>query len=141
MLCDLQERFNYIDSRNEHCDLCHTAKQRKLSFQNSESCTVKCFDMLHIDIRGPSLVPSLHDHCYFLTIVDDFNMFTWIYFIHNKSETKKHFMDFLNLIENQFKSKVKIITSDNGNCTIPRWSGSTWLTTRSEPPTTSPIIK
>jgi len=42
---------------------------------------VQCFfDLIHVDIWGPYFVPSFEGHGYFLTIVDDFSRFTWIYY-------------------------------------------------------------
>jgi len=91
------------------------AKQKKLSFSNSESRTDRCFSLIHIDIWGPSPTPSLHGHRYFLTIIDDFSRFSWVYLMQNKSETRTHLVNFINLVENQFETKVQIIRSDNSN--------------------------
>ena len=33
----------------------------------------------------------------------------------NKSETRTHLVNFINLVENQFETKVQIIRSDNSN--------------------------
>jgi len=68
-----------------------------------------------MDIWGPSPNPSLHGHRYFLTIIDDFSKFCWVYLMHNKSETRMHVNNFVNLVENQFETKIKIIRSDNEN--------------------------
>jgi len=91
------------------------AKQRKVSFSNSDSRVDRCFSLIHVDIWGPYPTPSLHGHHYFLTIIDDFSRFSWVYLIHNKSETRTHLTNFINLVENQFETKVKIVRSDNGN--------------------------
>jgi len=111
----LQSQYNYIDYRKEHCDVCHMSKQKKLPFSNSESCADKCFDIIHVDIWGPSPTPSLHGHHYFLTIIDDSSRFTLVYLMCNKSETRTHLINFVNYAENQFETKIKIIRNDNGH--------------------------
>ncbi|GAU31823.1 hypothetical protein TSUD_58240 [Trifolium subterraneum] len=54
------------------CDVCHFAKQRKLSFSVSNNKASKPFELIHFDIWGPIAVHSIHHHSYFLTAVDDF---------------------------------------------------------------------
>lgn len=91
------------------------AKQKKLSFPASVTVIDKCLHTLHVDIWGPAPNPSLHGHRYFLTIIDDYSRFCWVYLMKNKSETRDQLTKFINLVENQFETKVKIIRSDNGH--------------------------
>jgi len=58
------------------CDVCHFAKQKRLYFPISTSKSKKNFDLIHVDIWGPSLIPSIYDHKYFLTLVDDYSRYT-----------------------------------------------------------------
>jgi len=110
----LRSQYNYIDSRKEHCDVCHMSQQKKLPFSNIEYCANKYFDIIHVDIWGPSRTPSLHGNRYFLTIIDDSSRFTWVDLMRNKSKTRTHLIHFVNYVENQFETKIKIIRSDNG---------------------------
>jgi hypothetical protein len=50
----------------------------------------------------------------FLTIVDDYSRFTWVILWKGKYEVASQVQSFINLVENQFESKVKILRSDNG---------------------------
>lgn len=52
---------------------------------------------------------------YFLRIVDDCNRYTWIHLMQSKAQTKSYIQSFFNLIETQFKSKIKVLRSDNGH--------------------------
>jgi len=56
----------------------------------------------------------MHGFRYFLTIVDDFSCFTWVISLHTKSEVRNHIVNFIAYIENQFKTTVKTIRTDNG---------------------------
>ena len=50
----LHEQFPFIPSHvNENCDICHFAKQRKLSYNLSTSRALKIFYLVHMDIWGP----------------------------------------------------------------------------------------
>lgn len=76
-------------SCNSHfltCDTCHFAKQKCLSFPVSKSSCNKIFELIHVDIWGPYSISSIQGHRYFLTIVDDFSRFTWLFLMPSKSD-------------------------------------------------------
>jgi len=92
------------------CDICHFEKQKRLSFPISTSKSKNCFDLIHVDIWGPSSIPLIHSHKYFLTIVDD----TWIFPLKQKFEVVKVLENFVVFVPTQFETAIKIIKSDNG---------------------------
>ncbi|GKA98998.1 ribonuclease H-like domain-containing protein [Tanacetum coccineum] len=51
---------------------------------------------------------------YFLTIVDDYTKAVWIYLIKTKDGVYDYFVNYINLILNQFKCSIKTVRSDNG---------------------------
>ena len=72
------------------------------------------FDILHADLWGPFSTISTLGHKYFLTLVDDYTRFTWVIFLKTKDQTKTSLIQFVALIENQFKTSLKCLRSDNG---------------------------
>ena len=110
----LRQRFDFINPKDMYCDICHMAKQRKLSFPNSDSYAANLFDLLHVDLWGPSPVISLHRHKYFLTIIDDHSRFTWVFLMKTRFEIREHLKNFISYVETQFDTKIKVIRSDNG---------------------------
>lgn len=73
-------QFPYIHlNKNVICDSCHLAKQCKLPFTHSSSKSLKPFDLIHTDIWGPLSICCIQGHQYFLTIVDDYSIHTWLY--------------------------------------------------------------
>jgi len=47
----LRTKYSYIPAEKPHvCDVCHCAKQKKLSFTLSKSHTANIFELLHMDI-------------------------------------------------------------------------------------------
>lgn len=68
-----------------NCDVCHMAKQRKLSFTNSDTHS-SSFELIHCDVWGPYKQPT-HSRChYFLTIVDDFTRCTRLFLFADKTQ-------------------------------------------------------
>jgi len=91
------------------CDMCHFARQKKLPFSLSSSVASNKFELLHFDIWGPLVVPSVHNHKYFLTILDDYSRFVWIVLLKSKFEVSQHVKKFITLVENQFHITPKTI--------------------------------
>jgi len=61
-----------------------------------------------------SHVVSHAHYKYFVTFIDDYSQFTWIYFLCSKSEVFSMFKKFLTYVETQFQASVKIFRSDSG---------------------------
>jgi len=68
---------------NLSCDVCHFAKMEKLSFSPSTTVSQSCYDLIHVHIWGSFNSPYILGHRYFLTIVDDFSRYTWVFFHEN----------------------------------------------------------
>ncbi|GKB82255.1 putative ribonuclease H-like domain-containing protein, partial [Tanacetum coccineum] len=88
--------------------------------QHRASCKSKILNpitkplfMLHMDLFGPTFVSSLMHQKYCLVVTDDYNRFTWVFFL-TKDETGEILKNFIKEIENLLDKKVKIIRSDNG---------------------------
>ena len=59
-------------------------------------------------------ITSMNGSRYFLTFIDDFSRYTWVFFIKKKSEVLEQFTELKDLIENESSKKIKILRSDNG---------------------------
>jgi transposase InsO family protein len=77
--------------------------------------TTRPLDMLHMDLFSPITYISIGDNKYDLIIVDDYSRFTWVFFLHDKSETQEVLKKFLKNAQNEFDAKVKKKRSDNGS--------------------------
>lgn len=71
-----------------------------------------CFDVIHTDVWGISSTISHSHYKYFVTYIDGYSRFTWMYFLHIKSEVFDAFKKFLAIIENQFSKSIEISRSD-----------------------------
>ena len=101
-------------NKSQCCDIYHFAKQKKLSFPTSEHVSIFPFDLVHCDLWGPFFKATNEGYKYFLTIVDDFSRYTWVYLLIHKSETGSLIPQFAAMVETQFGKKLKCIRSDNG---------------------------
>jgi hypothetical protein len=70
--------------------------------------------MIHCDIWGLFSIESINGSNYFLTIVDDFSCYTWIYLLYSKSQTRQLLQTFYTLIQTQFEVNIKVVRSDQG---------------------------
>jgi hypothetical protein len=77
--------------------------------------TTRPLEMLHMDLFGPIAYISIRGNKYSPVIVDNYSRFTWVFFLHDKSETQKVLKKFLKRAQNEFDAKVKKIRSDNGS--------------------------
>jgi transposase InsO family protein len=56
---------------------------------------------------------SINGFVFFLTIVDDYSRFTWVHLMQYKSQVSPIIKSFFQLVQTQFKTKVKCLRSDN----------------------------
>ncbi|CAL8132317.1 unnamed protein product [Prunus armeniaca] len=83
---------------------------RKLGSTRSQNL----LEIIHTDICGPFPVPTIEGHRYFITFIDDFSRFCYIYLIQNKSSAFEVFKVFKTEVENQLELKIKVLRSDRG---------------------------
>ena len=67
-------------------DLCVFWKQRRVKFSKGIHNTKGTLDYLHLDLWGPSRVPSKGDTNYMLTIIDDLSKRVWSFILKHKSD-------------------------------------------------------
>jgi histone deacetylase 1/2 len=65
------------------------------------------------DVWGPA--PStVGRFTYYVSFIDDFSKFSWIYLLKNKSDVFQIFQNFQKLVERQFDKKILVVQSDWG---------------------------
>ncbi|XP_049394911.1 uncharacterized protein LOC125859256 [Solanum stenotomum] len=105
---------NQFSVASFNCSTCKLGKSKTLSFPNFGSRAAKCFDVIHSDVWGISPVISHAHFKYFVTFIDDYSRFTWVYFLRSKSEVFSIFKKFLAYVETQFSTCIKLLRSDSG---------------------------
>ena len=89
-------------------------KATRQRFGTGKQETKNSMDFIHLDLWGPSQVPSHGGARYFMTLIDDYTKKVWVYILKHKSEALLKFKKWLTLIENQTDRKVKRLRTDNG---------------------------
>jgi hypothetical protein len=95
----------------EHCVY---GKHNRLGFPYGATRAKEILDLIHSDVFGPVLIPSLGKYVYYVSFIDDFSRNRWIYFLRNKYKVFDKFKEFKALVENQTEKKIKVLRTDNG---------------------------
>ncbi|GJX96072.1 retrovirus-related pol polyprotein from transposon TNT 1-94 [Tanacetum coccineum] len=89
-------------------------KQHKASCKsNTENSISLPLHLLHMDLFDPTFVKCLMKKKYCLVVTDDYNRFTWVFFLATKDDTSGILMYFITGIKNLVDHKVKVIRCDN----------------------------
>jgi hypothetical protein len=89
-------------------------KQNRVRFPSGAMREERILQLVHSDVFGLVLVPSLGKYVYYVSFIDDFLRKTWIYFLRKKSEVFDRFKEFKALVENQTEKRFKVLGTDNG---------------------------
>ena len=98
---------------SEQCLVCPLAKETRLPFPTSQISSTASFELLHIDIWVGYCTTSINGARYFLIVVGDYTRSTWVYLKQHKFKANSLLQSFINIVENQFSTSIKIICSDN----------------------------
>ncbi|GKC33513.1 retrovirus-related pol polyprotein from transposon TNT 1-94 [Tanacetum coccineum] len=100
---------------DQTCVACLKGKQHIASCKSKVlNLITKLLFKLHMDLFGPTFVSSLMHKKYCLVVTNDYNRFTWVFFLITKDKTSEILNNFFKEIENLVDKKVKIIRCDNG---------------------------
>jgi len=96
----------------EQCVDCIRGKLAKTNRKGSTRSR-DLLEIIHTDICGP-LKPTLCENKYFITFIDDFSRFGYVYLINEKSQSLEKFKIFKTEVENQCGKSIKVVRSDRG---------------------------
>ncbi|KAD6795845.1 hypothetical protein E3N88_06741 [Mikania micrantha] len=71
-------------------------------------------EIIHTDISGPYTIAGITGHTSFITFIDDYSRYMYLYLIKDKSESLTTFKDYKTEVENQLDLKIKVVRSDRG---------------------------
>jgi hypothetical protein len=108
--------MNIVFEKDRPYGACQAGKQVGASHHAKNiMTTTRPLEMLHMDLSGPIFYISIGHNKYGLVIINDCSHFTWVFFLHDKSETQEVLKKFLKRAQNEFDANVKNIRSDNGS--------------------------
>ena len=72
-------------------------------------------ELVHLDVCGPMSIQGRGGYEYFITFIDDYSRFGYVYLMKWKFETFENFKEFRAEVENQLGKHLKAIRSDRGS--------------------------
>jgi hypothetical protein len=100
-------------SHESVCDACQRAKSHQLPFPKSSSVSPAPLELVLSDVWGPA-IPSIGKFKYYVSFIDDYSKFVWVYLLKSKSDVFRKFHDFQTTVEQQFDKKILAIQTDWG---------------------------
>jgi hypothetical protein len=105
----------YLLDSNKHsvCDACQQAKSHQLPYPIFTSVSTQPLELVFSDVWGPT-PESVGRYKYYVSFIDGFSKFTWIYLLKYKSEFFQKFHEFQKLVERLFDKKIIVVQFDWG---------------------------
>ena len=96
----------------QYCDACQYRKLHQIPVPSIPLKTTQPFQVLHSDVWGPAPLLSVDGYSYYISFVDDFTRYVWLFPLHQKSEAIAVFLHFNKLVERQFQTQIKCLQID-----------------------------
>ncbi|KAK2976358.1 hypothetical protein RJ640_014189 [Escallonia rubra] len=95
------------------CEACLAGKACMKPFGKAVRVT-QPLELVHSDIYGPMSVKARHGASYFLTLIDDYTRYGYVYLISHCYEALEYFKRFVAEVENQKEKSLKTLRNDQG---------------------------
>jgi len=113
-----------IDFTNfDVCVECIKGKQTKAKRLSAYRAS-DVLELIHTDICGPFPTPSWNGQQYFISFIDDYSRYAYLFLIHEKSQSLDVFKSFKVEVGNQLNKRIKFVRSDRGGEYYGRYDGS-----------------
>ena len=99
------------------CDACQQGKSHQLPFVSSTREVKNPLEIVFSDVWGPAQT-SVSGHNYYVSFVDAYSRFTWLYLLKRKSDVFDIFIQFQLHVERLLKHKIIHVQSDWGGANI-----------------------
>jgi len=109
-----RHKIPFVKDLNKHVvyDACQKGKMHQLPYSRSSSVSLSPLELVFF-VWGPAST-SVGRHNYYVSFVDDYSKFTWIYLLRHKSKVFERFRNFQNLVERQFDKKILSLQTNWG---------------------------
>ncbi|GKC10617.1 gag-pol polyprotein [Tanacetum coccineum] len=89
------------------CSGCKLAKFPAQPFSNSISSSTAPFDLVHSDVWGPAPVSTKGGFRYYVSFIDEFTRYTWVYMMKRRSDFLTVYKEFRALVKTQHSAVIK----------------------------------
>ncbi|GKA64134.1 retrotransposon protein, putative, ty1-copia subclass [Tanacetum coccineum] len=98
----------------DQCVSCLTGKMTRKPFPHRTERATDLLGIIHTYVCGPLRHVSRQDASYFITFMDDYSRYGYIYLLKHKHEVFETFKVFKNEVENQLGKTIKALRLDQG---------------------------
>ncbi|XP_052625020.1 uncharacterized protein LOC111912222 [Lactuca sativa] len=95
-----------------YCSGCKLAKFSALPFNKSMSCSTAPFDIIHSDVWGPAPVSTKGGSTYYVSFIDDYTRYTWVYLMKHRSDLFDIYSNFRALVKTQHSAVIQCFRCD-----------------------------
>lgn len=96
------------------CEHCIMEKQHRQAFTVGTHTSTEIMEYVHSDVWDPSPTASLLEKFYYVSFIDDYSKYVWVYFFTHKSKVFPIFKTWRAQVETHIGKRVKYLRSDNG---------------------------
>jgi transposase InsO family protein len=101
------------------CEICIESKIRKKPFLSTNRDS-QLLELVHSDVCELNGILTWGGKRYFITFIDDFSRYTYVYLMKNKDESFDMFKKYKTEVENQNDKRMKVLKSDRGGEYFPQ---------------------
>ena len=84
------------------CDACQYGKLHQFSFPSAHTHTTQAFQLVYSNVWGPAPQLSCDGYRYYISFMDDFTRYLWIFPLQQKSDVVTMFLQFNKMVPTQF---------------------------------------
>ena len=99
---------------NGVCGACQFCKQHRHPFPKERNVNKGLLNVVHLDVSGSAQTTTFEGRRYYVTFIDDFSRYTWIFPMRMKSEVFTHFQKFKSEVKKTIGRHVRCLRSDGG---------------------------
>ena len=96
------------------CESCVEGKMIKRLFSSKGNRAKDLLELVNTDVCGPINVIARGGYEYFITFIDDYSRYGYIYLMHRMSEAFEKFKEFRAEAEKQLGKSIKTLQLDRG---------------------------
>ena len=96
------------------CKQCQLGKMTKSSFKRKTYTSSEVFELVHIDLCGPTEVQSYRGDRYIMLFVDDYLRMMKVMFLKHELDAFQMFKWYLARVEKEIGKRLKCLRSDRG---------------------------
>nr|GEX57162.1 hypothetical protein [Tanacetum cinerariifolium] len=102
------------DESFDHYVSCLSGKMTRKSFSHHTERATDLLGIIHTDVYGPLRHVSRQGVSYFITFMDDYSRYGYVYILKHKHEAFETFKVFKNEVKNQLRKIIKALGSNQG---------------------------